>query len=221
MSDGPVVGLENIPKPIVDYVRRVVGGRPNFAGVYHVTELCYCLRKAYFKRKYPDVAWRHLCGNLKSLFNIYRGRLFDEEWTKQFKINQRTFVVSRGGVSVVGTLDFVWDGVLYDLKVPNSTFYKKKAGAGDGYRRQVQAYLAMAHAKGELLDVRRGCVLMFAEDLVLDFVEPDDSVLDWLFDRAFRLDGALESGDPSGLEGPEMGWECNPDYCPFVGECRG
>jgi len=213
-------GLEHVPAPIVEHVRRVVGERPNLPKVYHITEVCYCLRKAFFKRLFPDKAWRHLCGNLKSLFNIYRGRLFDDVWTRQFKVNQRTLLVRGKGVFIVGTLDFVWDGVLYDLKVPNSTFYKKRNGAGLGYRRQVQAYLAMAHSKGQLLDVHRCCVMMYAEDMVFDWVEPDDKILDWILERAQRLDEALEKSDVSGLEGPEMGWECNPDYCPFVRECE-
>jgi len=215
------IGFKHVPAPIVEHIRKVVKERLDIPKVYHVTEACYCLRKAFFKRRFPDVAWRHLCDNLKSMFNIYRGRLFDDAWTPLFNINQKTLMVRRYGICFIGTLDFVYDGVLYDLKVPNSTFYKKRNGADLGYRRQVQTYLAMAHSQGLLLDVNRCCVMMYAEDMVFDWVEPDDGILDWVLERAKLLDEALEKGDVSGLKGPEMRWECDPDYCPFVKLCRG
>jgi len=214
------VGLEYLPRPIIEHVRRNIGARISIPHVYHVTELCYCLKKAYFKRRFPEVNQEHLEANLKSLLNIYRGRLFDDCWTPLFEVNQQTFIVSREGVSVVGTLDFVHEGVLHDLKVPASVYYKKKVGAGQGYRRQVQAYLALAHANKKFLEITSARVVMVAEDCVIDDVEEDPEILEWFFMRALALDFALHFSNPTKLEGPEESWECKKDYCPFCDKCK-
>lgn len=214
-------GFNLLPKPIADHLRSSIKPRKNILHVYHVTELVYCLRKAYYKRVYPGREKR----NLKGYWNIYRGSTFDRLWTPLFEINQHTLRVSRRGVVIVGTLDFIYDDgdgpVLYDLKMPSSTFFKIRSGAGLGYRRQVQAYLSLAHANGELLDVHRVRVLMISQDLVVEefgefreFGEWTDMLDSWLWPRAFLLDDALNRRDPTGLLGPESPWECDPEYCP-------
>ena len=212
MVSETLTGLEYLPRPIIDYLRRSVHERPKIPHVYHVTELLYCLRKAYYRRKFPDGNY-----SLKSLWNIHRGSTFDGQWSPLFEVNQETFTVHRGGVTIQGTFDFLWvdqdEPVLYDLKMPASTYYKKQSGAGPFYVRQVQAYLAMAHANGEYLDVHRGRILMLAEDLVIEEVAEDAEILDYLWSRAFKLDHALSAEDPSTLMGPEESWECSKDYC--------
>ncbi|MCW4049150.1 MAG: hypothetical protein NWE89_05370 [Candidatus Bathyarchaeota archaeon] len=210
----PKVGFEHLPDPIVCHLKKSVKYRLPKTHVYHVTELIYCLRKAYYRRVHPKQA----TFNTRSLWNIYRGFTFDRQWSPLFKINQKTYTVTRDGISIRGTLDFVYDDgngdILYDLKMPASTFYKKREGAGQGYRRQVQAYLALGHANRELLDVCRSRVLMVAEEVVVEEVEEWTNMLDsFLWSRAFALDAALNDKDPSGLPGPEEEWECLPEYC--------
>jgi hypothetical protein len=208
-------GFELLPKPIVDHISSSINVRENIAHMYHVTELIYCLRKAYYRRVYPDRENRSLRGS----WNIYRGATFDRLWTPLFKINQRTLNASRRGMTIVGTLDFIFDDgtgpALYDLKMPASTFYKSQSGVGLGYSRQVQAYLSLAHFNGLLLDVHRVRVLMVAEDIVVEeFGEWTDMLDSWLWPRAFLLDNALNRKDPTTLRGPESPWECDPEYCP-------
>jgi len=208
-------GFDLLPKPIVDHINSKIKTRKNIPHVYHVTELIYCLRKAYFRRVFPDREKR----NTRGSWNIYRGKTFDDLWTPLFDINQHTLKVSRRGVIIIGTFDFVYDdklgSVLYDLKMPGSTFFKGRSGAGLGYRRQVQAYLSLAHANGELLNVHRVRVLMVAADVVVEeFEEWTGMLTSWLWPRAFLLDDALNRRDPTALLGPESTWECNPEYCP-------
>ena len=90
--------------------------------------------------------------------------------------------------------------------MPASTFFKKTRGAGQGYKRQCQAYLALAHENLELLDVHRARVLMVAGDVVVEEVEEWEDMLDtFLLPRAQALDKALMTGSPVGLPGAEEG----------------
>ncbi|MBW2672039.1 MAG: PD-(D/E)XK nuclease family protein [Deltaproteobacteria bacterium] len=211
------LGFEHLPRPIVEHMRSWVQPRRDPPGVYHVTEVIYCLRKAWYRRVHPDrVRW-----DVASLWNLYRGTVFDRLWTPLFEIHQRRYRLTRRGVTLTGTLDFVYDdgggAVLFDLKMPASVAMKKFTGAGRAYRRQVQIYLAMAHANGELLDVRRASVLMVAADgVVREDVEECSDILEWVWPRVFLLHDAVSRRDPSLLMGPEEPWECggNSWRCP-------
>lgn len=208
-------GFELLPKPIADHIRSSIKSRENIPHVYHISELVYCLRKSYFRRVHLGRENR----NLRGSWNIYRGSTFDSLWTPLFEINQHTLRVSRQGITIVGTFDFIYDDglgpVLYDLKMPASTFFKIKSGAGLGNRRQVQAYLSLAHANGVHIDIHHVRVLMVAADIVVEEIEEWPNMLNsWLWPRAFLLDDALNRRDPTALRGPESPWECNPEYCP-------
>jgi len=203
-------GFKHLPGPIVRHLRKSVGSRTPKPHVYHVTELIYCLRKAYWNRTHL----KQRKFNTRSLWNIYRGSTFDKKWCRLFKINQKTYAVTREGVTIRGTLDFIFSQYLYDLKMPASTALAKFTGAHTSYKRQVAAYMALAHENGELLHIKKARVLMVAENVVVDEQKEWIGMLDsWLFPRAFLLDKALEDEDPSLLSGPEEKWECNPEYC--------
>lgn len=220
------IGIQVLPKPILAHIHRCIKDRPNIPHVYHVTDLLYCLHKEYYKRKNPGQ------NNFtdESAFNIYRGQTFDKLWSILFDVNQETYTIQRDGVTVSGTFDFLYDDLgeeyLYDLKMPASVFYRKQKGAGKFYKQQVQAYLAIVHANGMHLHIKKARVLMIAEDFVADQVEgDDDAILKYLWKRAFILDGALNKESPKTLpfvdkSDPEEGWQCNPEYCGFASECE-
>ena len=224
LPEGVLVGLDLLPTPIVDHMRRTMHNRPRLRNVYHVTELLYCLRKAFYRRTQPNSDF-----NVESLWNIYRGVTFDEKWSSLFKINQKSYAVERQFnddiLTITGTLDFVWldekdlEPVLYDLKMPKNIFYKKKEGAGKFYTEQVQSYLSMAHWHGELTNVHRARVLMLADDLVIQEVKEHDEILEYLWDRAYSLYSSIKEQEttptePLKLLGPEEQWECNEKWCP-------
>jgi len=162
---------------------------------------------------------------VRSLWNVYRGSTFDNKWTSLFKIHQKNYRANRRGVTISGTLDFVYDDgdgpVLYDLKMPSNVDSKKIYGAGQGYRRQVQAYLALAHHNRELTDIHSARVLMVGGSgvAVENVPEWTDMLEAYLWPRAFVLDAALRVGSPISLPPAEEGWECSVDpegapYCP-------
>ncbi len=214
------IGFEWLPEPIKKHLRDNITSWPIRPHIYHVTEIIYCLRKAWYKRTHPErVKW-----NIRSLWNIYRGSAFDRKWTSLFPLHQKNYRATRRGVTITGTMDFLYDDgdgpILYDLKMPANTYSKKTYGAGQGYRHQVQAYLALAHHNRELLDVHRARVLMVGADVVVEDVPEWTDMLDaYLWPRAFILDAALSAGSPVSLLPAEKGWECGVDpegvqYCP-------
>lgn len=214
------VGFENLPVNIIHHLQDAITVRPAQPHVYHVTELTTCLRKVWYKRTHPErVEW-----SVRSLWNVYRGSTFDEKWTSLFEIHQRNYRVESQGVTITGTMDFIYDdgggAILYDLKMPANVEPKKIYGAGLGYRRQVQAYLALAHHKHELVDVHSARVLMVGADVVVEEVPEWPDMLDtFLLPRALALDAALRAGSPAGLPVAEERWECGVDsdgvpYCP-------
>lgn len=219
------VGLGYLPRPIVDHMRRSLRSRAIIPHVYHVTELIYCLRKAYYLRLHPGAEEK----NIKSLWNIYRGVTFDHLWSPLFEDNQKTYVLFRENIGISGTFDFIYidedDGVptMFDLKMPASVYYTKIYGVGVAYQKQIQAYLEMAHQKGEYLDVHGGRIMKIAEDLVFQDVEENPIVLDELFDRGKILDYSITTKMSHSLLGPEEKWECGEEYCPadedFRKEC--
>ncbi len=214
-------GIKVVPAPILQHIQRCIKGRPSLPHVYHVTDLLYCLRKEYFKRKTPTLKTL----SEESAFNIYRGQTFDHLWSCLFDRNQETFVIQRNGITITGTFDFVYEEngehCLYDLKMPASTYYKKQYGAGVFYHQQVQAYLAMMHENNVFLNVQKAHILMIAETFIRETVLADDkTIIDYLWIRAFELDQALMREQPKSLTGPEAKWECDPKYCSFTKQCK-
>jgi len=223
-----LVGIDHLPAPILKYLGNHVSKRPQIKNVYHVTEILYCLRKAYWRRN-----GGHSEIDSEGLLNIYRGNMFDKAWTPLFEHNQHTLKSERIHpvtgelLTLTGTLDFMWldesnlEKILYDLKMPKNTFFKKRYGAGKFYSGQVQTYLAMAHESGFYLDTHRCRVLMVADDVVVDEVPEKPSMLDLMWERIFLFHTALVDNNPDMLRGAEDDkWECNPKYCPGNVEWR-
>ena len=215
VSNNILVGFDYLPTPIKQHMAQKLQNRPPIKKVYHVTEVLYCLRKAYYRRVLPKSEGI----NPEGVWNIYRGSTFDGLWSSLFPINQKTLVVEKEGITVTGTLDFIWideetfEKCLYDLKMPKNIFYKKKSGAGKFYKEQVQSYLAMAHYNNELMDVHKARILMIADDVVAEEVKENDVILDYVMDRALLLDKAITTLNPKILKGPEESWECDDLYC--------
>ena len=222
-----LVGIQHLPTPIKNHLRNRMGKRVFIQNVYHVTEILYCLRKAYWKRMGGKNEF-----DLSGLWNIYRGNTFDDAFSSLFEHNQITLKSEKVHpeledlLTLTGTFDFIWvdesnlDKVLYDLKMPKNIFYKKQYGAGDFYKAQVQTYLEMAHENGLYTDIHRCRVMMLADDLVIEEVPERPKLLDIMWDRTFLFHKALKEKNPNILRGAEEAWECGELYCPGSVEWR-
>lgn len=114
--------LENLPKPIKDEILKKSNSDDyqNKPNTYSITELLYCIRKAYLKRTHPKPITIH------QAFNLYRGQIFDHLWTPLFKHNQVrcTYRLKNIPITISGKYDFLDEnGILTDLKTTKTLFY--------------------------------------------------------------------------------------------------
>lgn len=220
-------GVDALPNRLKDFLLSQINIRPALPSVYHITGLTHCLRKLWYRIKFPEE-----CGfSLESCYHIFRGSMFDKVFTSLFPIHQKTYIQTKRGVTITGTLDFLMfdddlgERILVDLKCPKNTYYLKKESLGRiGYQRQVLAYLALAKVNNELMDVKRCRILSIADDVIVhEYGESPDILESFFWPRAFILHAAVISNNSSILMGPEENWECNNKFCPasqkFREEC--
>lgn len=214
-------GFDKIPKPIRDFVRNHSQARPPIPHVFHVSAIVGCLLKEFDKRKHCREEEEI---DIDSLFSIFRGQINDKAFTPLFENNQKTLVVTTKNVSIVGTYDFIYEGYLWDLKMPSVVYFAREKGAGKIYVNQVKSYLAMMHFNKLLLNVTKARVLMIAGDgVVREEVEGEDKqMLSWLIDRAVSLDDDITEGKPDKIlkwDIPEEAFECHPRCCSITKNC--
>ena len=208
------VGFEFLPGEIRSFLESKVSTRVSRPDVFHVTEIVGCLRAAYFYRVNPG----HPRFDIKGMWNIFRGSEFDRIFTSLFEFNQVNAVAVKGSLSLSGTFDFMMydkelgENVIVDLKMPANLSYKKSDGVGRSYRLQIQAYIALNKHRKRVLDVRRGRVLMIADDVLYEeFLEWPEILEAFFWPRANLLNVALLLKDPSILPLAVEDWRC--DYC--------
>ncbi|RLI81509.1 hypothetical protein DRP04_05975 [Archaeoglobales archaeon] len=108
-------------------------------GAVHVTELLYCLRKAYFRRIGVTAEQTD-----KSKWFFYRGLIFDKLWTGIFARNQVrvTHRIPHGPV-IVGRIDFIirenGEDIICELKTVANRWALKE-GPKEDHVKQVKFY---------------------------------------------------------------------------------
>jgi len=202
--------LDDLPQPIKDEIFRFVNNQeyepaPN---TYSLTDLLYCLRRSYFKKMNPKPI-----ASLKQAFNLYRGQIFDNLWTKLFKRNQVrcTHRLRSVPITISGKYDFLDEhGILTDLKMPRTLFYVGDQPSEE-YAKQIRFYaFCNALDKAQILYIDGGdCKKILVE--VGDCTE----LLKEIEEKATLLYWAIQRGKPPQQKGPE--WLCNE--CQYQNEC--
>jgi CRISPR-associated protein Cas4 len=202
-----------LPTEILEHIARTVEKEYEYRDeVLHVTELLYCLRKAFYRRKVPEEAQKRI----EQYWYVYRGNVFDELWCKLFERNQvRVTHRIPNGPTIVGRIDFVrtenGEPVIYELKTVSS-HYAIKDGPKPHHVAQVKAYAWMENIKrAKLIYVSFEGVKVFDIDC-----SDAESVVLWLEGRAMKLYRSLKENKPPERE---EGWECR--YCEFKDICGG
>ena len=178
--------FKDLPQPIVNHIfevaNRVIIREPRTIGC---TELLYCLRKAFFRRKYrvelkPEQIWW-----------IHRGNVFDNLWTSLFKSNQvEVRYKVNDELTIVGHADFVYEDTVWELKTiatikvlwdRNERRYKPKL-------QHVKQVLFYSHCLG--LEKVRLCYISFDGYKIFteqDFEISKDEVIKELVERALEF----------------------------------
>ena len=129
--------LEDLPKEIKEHIIRSANGEDyhNKPNTYSLTELLYCIRKAYYRRTQPKPT------KLEAAFNMYRGKVFDTLWSPLFQHNQvrSTHRCKNIPITISGKYDFLTsDNILTDLKTTKSLYYVNEPS--EEYKIQVRFY---------------------------------------------------------------------------------
>jgi CRISPR-associated exonuclease Cas4 len=151
--------LSDLPQPIKDHILRSVNGedyqgKPN---TYSLTELLYCIRKAYYRRTNPKPT------DLESAFNLYRGKVFDNLWSPLFQHNQvrATYRCKHIPITISGKYDFLTaDNILTDLKTTKNLYFINEPS--EEYITQVRFYAWLnSITKAQLIYIDLGDAKVF------------------------------------------------------------
>jgi hypothetical protein len=189
-----------------------------------LTECIGCLRKAWFKRKFP------LSPSLRQRWYFYRGNVFDDLWTPLFERNQvrvtHRIRNSKYPVVIAGRLDFLdEEKFVADLKTTDKIENIRKYGAKEDNVKQLMFYCWYeATTKGRLYYISFKDAEMFEFDFKAKELE---ELVDEIEERAMVLyDSLLTSAPPPKDEKhTDSYWECNlsrdgEEYCEYRNKCK-
>ena len=202
-------GIEKLPERIkqhiLDTVRREF--TPPDDRIW-VTEILYCLRKAWFRRKMPKPI------DLHSAWHLYRGIVFHDIWEGLYDDEDKKIEIPiwDTGAVLVAKYDFIEGDTIYDLKWVADAYEKFLAerGASEAHKKQVQIYLyAKKMKKGALI------YLMSKGIKIFEFELEDDFDINEFLKRALILWDALRENNPP----PKTPGEYECRYCEYKDEC--
>lgn len=211
-------GLDKLPQPIQDYIiQSVQKDYPSRKdNELYVSELLGhdnespCLRKAYLRRRIGDKP-----KTIKSAFGLYRGNLFDAEFTPLFDRQQQrvTYRIPATPIVISGKCDFIHDGVVYDLKTAKNLFFIKKPKPEHVDQVNFYAY-NLAMDKGALLYMDFGDALTFELDCSKAF-----GIVQKIADEGIKLYHYLNENTmpPKKKLTTKNKWEC--EWCDHAEEC--
>ncbi len=212
--DSLIISVSNdvneLPEPIKRHIEEITSSEYTHRdGEVHVTELLYCLRKAYYRRM-AEKNGENVEKELKNRWWLYRGVVFDELWTGLFPKNQVriTHRIPDGPV-IAGKIDFIYNDTVYDLKTISNE-YAVRDGPKEEHVKQVLFYAWVNNTpKAGLIYVWLGGVKIFLIDTSRAY-----EVVKELEERAMKLWTALRKMEPPERE---ESWQCK--YCEFKDIC--
>jgi len=211
-------GVDCLPEPIKEEIKRAayeeledLTKRP--INQLFITELSWCLRKAFFRRKLGENR-----DSLKTAWNFYKGIMLDRKWCPLFKQNQKraTYQIPQTDIVISGKLDFIYPDYerVYELKTIKNCYYLLKDEAPkEEHKMQVLFYAyCNGFSKASLIYTDYSEVVRF------DFEKEDiGSILKVIEARAELLYQALLMNVPP--EGKQSSdWECSE--CEYREACE-
>jgi hypothetical protein len=224
----PVASLENLPPTIKNYIlaqeNPEVDDYEPMPNSYSITGLVGCIRKTHFAMQRRKQGLPKKPCNLKTANNFHRGKLWDKDFTSQYRHNQVrvTYRCKSCPRCVSGKFDFLnQDGPeprIVDLKVPETLYYVEKEGKPSShYVKQVTFYCYnTAIPDGDVMYWNGSKALVFPVDAN---EENCQKLIDEIEKKAYALYQSEQTGKPPSFQvaNPEE-WECR--YCEYVQECN-
>lgn len=202
------MSLEDLPEKIKNEIQNtdIYEQRENQISV---TELVYCIRKAYYRRKFPQPP------SLKSAWWMFRGRTFDRVFTPLFDRYQEriTYRVKGTPIVISGRIDFIDNETVFELKTVNNLTMIKKTGPHKDHMKQVIFYsYCNAYPKAKIIYMDLNDCLVF--DIPLD---KEEEVVNEFEEIAKKLYQAIINNIPPQPTNCQD-WEC--PYCPYEDKCK-
>lgn len=200
--------LDELPDRIKQHVLDFVNKQyPKDDNRIWVTDILYCLRKAYYRRKNPkpiplDQAWRMYIGTL--IHNDIEGAYNDPD--KKFEVP-----IYNTGAVLVGKYDVLDDDTIYELKVVDSNYkyFLDKKGPSEEYKNQLRIYM---HVKGK----QQGkLAYLMHKDAIMVPITLEGFSMDEMLTRAAVLWDALKTNTLPPKT--EEAWQCK--MCEYREEC--
>jgi CRISPR/Cas system-associated exonuclease Cas4 (RecB family) len=209
--------FDGLPEPIVLHIFETTNKEiAREEGTVGCTELLYCLRKAWLRRKYRD----RIELTESQRWWIYRGNIFDNLWTSLFEKNQvEVRYKINDELTIVGHADFIYDDAVWELKTiatikalwdRNEQRYKPKPW-------HVKQVLFYAHCLG--LEKIRLCYISFDGYKIFteqDFELNKDEVIRELVEKALEFHNYWKNDIPPAKTSQE--WECK--FCEVKQFCK-
>lgn len=201
------MSLEELPEKMKTEIqdRSIYEQREN---QINTTELIYCIRKAYYRRKYPEAP------SLKSAFWMFRGNIFDKIFTPLFERHQERVTHRVRGTPIIisGRIDFIDGDTIFELKTVNSLRFIEKEGPHQDHLKQVKFYAwCNAYPNAKIIYMDLNDALVFDVDL-----SNEDETIDEFEDLARRLYTGIVTDEPP--EPNAQTWECK--YCTYKDRCK-
>ena len=175
-----------------------------------VTNIICCLRKAWFRRKFPKRR------ELQKSWHLYRGNVFHDKWEGLYQDDDKKIDIPlwNSGAILVAKYDFFDEGCIWEMKWVTDAYKDMldKKGASKEHEKQLQIYLHTWNIEmGKLI------YLMSKEVVIVDVPYDDEFDLNELLQRALILFQALEDNTPPPTSTKMAGYECG--YCEYKDEC--
>lgn len=200
--------FDRLPEPLKEHILESVNKRyPRDPNRIWVTDILYCLRKAWYRHRNPkDIP-------LEQAWKMHHGNLIHHDFESAYGDQEKwELPIYDTGAVLVGKTDSA-DGTLiveYKTASDKNDYYLKKEGAKGIHVEQLQLYL---HAT----DRDRGQVIYCMHDHPRVFdVDLEDFDINEYLQRALLLWDGLQEGTPPPKT--DSSWEC--DYCEYEEECQ-
>jgi len=210
-------GLGRYLRTLSDRIAEQYTGKEDYVprdNIIHISDVSYCLAKAYLRRRYPDWENRYPEQRWDSKRHLARGTIQHAGITSLFPTSEKdvSFPLPGADASLTGRLDFVDQGICYELKW-SSDYATSKIKREGPYPWHVEPLLYYSWCR-KYPEMRLMYWSSNSIDLYRVGMEGRDEIIRNLADRAVELHESLKNENPPEPE-PGYSFKSECDYCEY------